>query len=123
MAKNISSKKTNFANNRPNCLKVTKKSQKVNFAKTSNDKFDKIVFENQTTHVVFELTATNSADSDLVYTIDISSIIDEFETGQYDYSFMDGDSVVNSGILQFDGFEPSTIQYENRVEYIQYTPE
>ena len=30
MAKNISNKKTNRANNRPNCLKVTKKSQKVN---------------------------------------------------------------------------------------------
>lgn len=30
MAKNISSKKTKFANNRPNCLKVTKKAQKVN---------------------------------------------------------------------------------------------
>ena len=33
MAKNISSKKTNFANNSPNCLKVTKKSQKVNLQK------------------------------------------------------------------------------------------
>ena len=33
MAKNISSKKTNHANNRPNCLKVTKKSQKVNLQK------------------------------------------------------------------------------------------
>ena len=33
MAKNISSKKTNFANNRPNCLKVTKKAQKVNLQK------------------------------------------------------------------------------------------
>lgn len=103
---------------------INENSQKVNFAKTSNDNFDKIVFENQTTHVVFELTEiSNSSDSDLVYTIDISSIIDRFETGQYDYSFMDGDIVVNSGILQFDGFEPSTIQYENRVEYIQYTPE
>lgn len=30
MAKNISSKKTNMANNRPNCLKVTKKAQRVN---------------------------------------------------------------------------------------------
>ena len=30
MAKNISSKKTNFANNRPNCLKVTKHAQKAN---------------------------------------------------------------------------------------------
>ncbi|MBQ6495156.1 MAG: 50S ribosomal protein L28 [Bacilli bacterium] len=33
MAKNISSKKTNYANNRPNCLKVTKKAQKVNLQK------------------------------------------------------------------------------------------
>ena len=30
MAKNLSNKKTNKANNRPNCLKVTKKAQKVN---------------------------------------------------------------------------------------------
>lgn len=30
MAKNVSMKKTNKANNRPNCLKITKKSQKVN---------------------------------------------------------------------------------------------
>lgn len=33
MAKNISSKKTNVANNRPNCLKVTKNRQKVNLQK------------------------------------------------------------------------------------------
>ena len=30
MAKNVSNKKTNYANNRPNCLKVTKNPQKVN---------------------------------------------------------------------------------------------
>lgn len=30
MAKNISSKKTNYAKNRPNCLKATPKTQKVN---------------------------------------------------------------------------------------------
>ena len=30
MALKITSKKTNFANNRPNCLKVTKHPQKVN---------------------------------------------------------------------------------------------
>ena len=30
MAKNVSNKKTNFANNRTNCLKVTKNPQKVN---------------------------------------------------------------------------------------------
>ena len=43
MAKNISSKKTNFANNRPNCLKVTKKAQKVNLQKVQIvDEFGKV---------------------------------------------------------------------------------
>ena len=35
MVKNVSSKKTNHANNRPNCLKVTKKAQKVNLQQVS----------------------------------------------------------------------------------------
>ena len=43
MAKNISKKKTNFANNRPNCLKVTKHKQKVNLQQTT------ITLENGTT--------------------------------------------------------------------------
>lgn len=37
MAKNVSSKKTNKANNRPNCLKITKKSQKVNLQPVTID--------------------------------------------------------------------------------------
>ena len=37
MAKNISSKKTNVANNRPNCLKVTKNRQKVNLQKVKDE--------------------------------------------------------------------------------------
>lgn len=35
MAKNISSKKTNFANNKPNCLKRTTKTQKPNLQQVS----------------------------------------------------------------------------------------
>jgi len=46
MAKNISSKKTNFANNRPNCLKVTTKKQKVNLQQVT------IELENGTTKKV-----------------------------------------------------------------------
>ena len=45
MAKNVSSKKTNHANNRPNCLKVTKNPQKVNLQQV------KIVDENGKTSV------------------------------------------------------------------------
>ena len=45
MAKNISSKKTNFANNRPNCLKVTKKRQGVNLQKVQvKDENGKVVY-------------------------------------------------------------------------------
>ena len=44
MAKNISSKKTNHANNRPNCLKVTKRAQKVNLQQVKvKDENGKIV--------------------------------------------------------------------------------
>ncbi len=46
MAKNISSKKTNFANNRPNCLKVTKRKQKPNLQQVT------IELENGTTKKV-----------------------------------------------------------------------
>ena len=31
MAKKVTSKKSNVVNNRPNCLKITKSTQKVNF--------------------------------------------------------------------------------------------
>lgn len=37
MAKNISSKKTNFAKNRPNCLKATTNRQGVNLQKTKDE--------------------------------------------------------------------------------------
>ncbi len=37
MAIKLTGKKTNFANNRPNCLKVTKHPQKVNLQKVTID--------------------------------------------------------------------------------------
>ena len=37
MAVKITNKKTNFANNRPNCLKITKKPQKVNLQTVTID--------------------------------------------------------------------------------------
>ena len=44
MAKNLSSKKTNFAKNRPNCLKATPKKQKVNLQKVQvKDENGKVV--------------------------------------------------------------------------------
>ena len=46
MAKNISNKTTNFAKNRPNCLKATPKRQKVNLQQVT------IELENGTTKKV-----------------------------------------------------------------------
>ena len=37
MATKVTSKKTNTVNNRPNCLKITKRTQKVNLQKTVVD--------------------------------------------------------------------------------------
>ena len=37
MAIKLTNKKTNYANNRPNCLKVTKHPQKVNMQKVTLD--------------------------------------------------------------------------------------
>lgn len=103
---------------------INENSTIVTFAKTNNSKWDRIHFENQITHVAFDLYCADISNSNLVYKVDISTVIDKFEAGQYDYSFIDDkDTVVSSGILQFETFEPATIQYENRIEYIQYTPE
>ena len=37
MAKKVTSKKSNVVNNRPNCLKITKRTQKVNLQATIVD--------------------------------------------------------------------------------------
>lgn len=103
---------------------INENSTIVSFAKTTNNEWEKIHFENQTTHVSFDLYTVDTTNSNLVYKVDISTVIDKFEAGQYDYSFISSNgTVISSGILQFGCLEPKTIQYENQIEYIQYTPE
>lgn len=103
---------------------INENSKIVSFPKSSNAKWDKVHFVNQTTHVAFDLFATDTTNNDLVYNIDISSVIDKFEAGQYDYSFQKNNgTVICSGIIQFDSFTPNTLQYTHNTEYIQYTPE
>ena len=103
---------------------INENSKIVSFPKSSNAKWDKVHFVNQTTHVAFDLFATDTTNNDLVYNIDISSVIDKFEVGQYDYSFQENNgTVICSGIIQFDSFTPNTLQYTHKTEYIQYTPE
>lgn len=103
---------------------INQNSEIVNFPKVSNEMWNKIHFVNQTTKVSFDLFTSDLTDSSLYYSIDISSVLDNFEVGQYDYSFQKNDgTVICSGILQFDNFGTSSVEYEIKNTTIQYTPD
>ena len=103
---------------------INENSKIVSFPKVSTESFDKIHFVNQVTKFSFDLFTTDTTNNSLVYNIDISPVIDKFEAGQYDYSFEKNDgTVICGGILQFEGFTPTTITYNHTPKFIQYTPD
>ena len=57
------------------------------------------------------------------YRIPVGSIIERFETGQYDYYLYGGDLDLGKGILQFDDFSKKVVEYNDDIEVIQYTPD
>ena len=83
---------------------------------------DRLVLINQITKV--ELSA-NFEDDGLgsYYRIPVGSIIERFETGQYDYYLYGGDLDLGKGILQFDDFSKKVVEYNDDIEVIQYTPD
>jgi hypothetical protein len=90
------------------------------FPKISNDSFSRIKFVNQVSNqeIVFNTSQTGK---NIVYTIDLEPIIDQFVEGQYDYYFENNNGdVINSGILQFGDFEPELIEYNTEKNTIQY---
>lgn len=103
---------------------INENSKIVSFPKNSVESFDKIHFVNQVTKFSFDLFTTDLSDNKLIYTIDISPVIDKFEAGQYDYTFQKNDgTVICSGILQYEGFTPNVVAYNTKSDYIQYTPD
>ena len=47
-----------------------------------------------------------------------------FETGQYDYEFINNkQEVICSGIIQFNGYNSNIIEYEFEQNVIQYNPD
>lgn len=103
---------------------INENSKIVSFPKVSTESFDKIHFVNQVTKFSFDLFTTDTTNNSLVYDIDISPVIDKFEAGQYDYSFQKNDgTVICGGILQFEGFTPTTITYNHTYKFVQYTPD
>lgn len=103
---------------------INENSNIVSFPKNSVESFDKIHFVNQVTKFSFDLFTTDLSDNKLIYTIDISPVIDKFEAGQYDYTFQKNDgTVICSGIIQYEGFTPNVVAYSTKSDYIQYTPD
>lgn len=103
---------------------INENSNIVSFPKNSVESFDKIHFVNQVTKFSFDLFTTDLSDNKLIYTIDISPVIDKFEAGQYDYTFQKNDgTVICSGIIQYEGFTPNVVTYTTKSDYIQYTPD
>jgi hypothetical protein len=104
---------------------INENSNIVSFPKNSVESFDKIHFVNQVTKFSFDLFTTDlSSDNKLIYTIDISPVIDKFEAGQYDYTFQKNNgTVICSGIIQYEGFTPNVVAYNTKSDYIQYTPD
>ena len=98
MAKNISKKKTNFANNRPNCLKVTKNRQGVNLQKTK-DENGKVV------------TTTFTGDNEITETIVNGGVtstrvttLSENEEGNIIETIVEGDkTTIKKTIFNSDG--------------------
>jgi hypothetical protein len=101
---------------------INENSSEVRFPRVSNSIVGKVKFINQTTKKAFELAVQGTANG-LAYNIDITPIIDEFESGQYEYTLLQADgSVIDGGILQYGEFNPSTISYNTKPNYIQYNP-
>lgn len=94
----------------------------VKFPRSATGTPTSIKFQNQTTKVSFESAIVNTSILSTVYEFDLSPVIAQFETGQYDYWIMDSSSVLDCGIVQFDNFDDSSQQYHTEVSMIQYNP-
>lgn len=103
---------------------IDENSKIVQFPKISDETFNKIHFVNQVTNESFDLfVSSNLGNEKYIYTIDITPVLSYFETGQYDYSFQKNDgTIVSSGILQFDSYTNTVVEYNNKPKTIQYTP-
>lgn len=93
----------------------------VKFPKISNDSIKRIEFINQVTNqkITFDPDVINK--TNIVCTIDLSPIYDQFVEGQYDYYFYNSNNdVIDSGILQFGDFDAKLVEYTHDKKIIQY---
>lgn len=82
-----------------------------------------ITFVNQLTQKRFDVPVEDMSKNGSQYKVNISSYIDYFENGQYDYYAKDAKgNVLITGIAQFGEFVPGTSSYEVSTDIQQYTP-
>lgn len=83
-----------------------------------------ITFVNQLTQKRFDVPVEDMSKNGSQYKVNISSYIDYFENGQYDYYAKDTKgNVLITGIAQFGEFVPGTSSYEVSADIQQYTPD
>lgn len=93
----------------------------VKFPKISNDSINRIEFINQVTNQKITFVPDVMNKTNIVCTIDLSPISDQFVEGQYDYYFYNSNNdVIDSGILQFGNFDANLVEYNTEKNIIQY---
>lgn len=91
------------------------------FPKISNDSINRIEFINQVTNQKITFVPDIINKTNIVCTIDLSTIIEQFVDGQYDYYFYNSaNDVIDSGILQFGDFDANLVEYNTEKNIIQY---
>lgn len=94
----------------------------VNIPRVSAIEGNRIQFVNQITHNNFKFNFTDLSENSTFYTINFSSQLSKFETGQYDYVILSGNKETGDcGIAQFGDYKPIVTDYKNNNdEIIQY---
>lgn len=75
------------------------------------DEADTIVFTNQLTHSKITIPVVDTTPLEYKYTFDITSSVNRFSVGQYDYKVLGNNIILSSGIAQFGEFSQTPKVY------------
>lgn len=78
--------------------------------RTSKEIASRLVFENQSTHKKIDIEGMFSH-SDFYYKVELGDL--DIEVGQYTYTMLFGDTIVESGVAQYGDFVNKYEEYNN----------
>lgn len=100
---------------------IDSNSVKMTVLKSENTQIDKLELVNQTDKTKYHFVLENVEYTKHTYEIDLENIITELSTtGQYDYYLFNGDTLVQSGIVQFNDYKSEMKAYKFENKIIQY---